>query len=113
MIKNFPCNSREELEREGNIIKGEDCINKVIAGRTRKEHYKDENDYICFQKKIYRELHPEKRQEEGRKRYEKIKHILLEKHLCGCGKYYTFEHKKRHEKSQKHQNYLQQLEAEK
>ena len=114
LIKNFPCNSREELEREeGNIIKGEDCINRVIAGRTRKEHYKDEKDYICFQKKIYRELHPEKRQDEGRKRYEKIKHILLEKHLCGCGKYYTFEHKKRHEKSQKHQNYLQQLEEEK
>ena len=114
LIKNFPCNSREELEREeGNIIKGEDCMNKVIAGRTRKEHYKDENDYICFQKKIYRELHPEKRQEEGRKRYEKMKHILSERHLCGCGKYYTFEHKKRHEKSQKHQNYLKALEEEK
>ena len=54
LIKNFPCSSKEELEREeGNVIRESDCINKKVAGRTRKEHYKDENDYICFQKKIY------------------------------------------------------------
>ena len=58
--------------------------------------------------KVYRELHPEKRQAEGKRRYEKIKEKLSEKHLCECGKLYTFGHKKRHEKSQKHQNYLKQ-----
>ena len=112
LIENYPCNSREELEaQEGKHQQKNNCINKVIAGRTRQERYRDENDYICFQKKIYRQLHPEKRQE-GRRRWEKVKHIILEKHLCSCGKYYTFGHKKRHEKSQYHQNYLKQLEKE-
>ena len=113
LIENYPCNSRAELEkREGEIQKQNDCINKKIAGRTVQEHYRDENEYICFQQKIYRELHPEKRQEEGRRRYAKIKHILSEKHLCGCGKHYTFQHKKRHEKCKHHQDWLQQQEQE-
>ena len=111
LIKNYPCNSLEELERqEGIHIKNTDCINKVIAGRTRQERYRDENEYICLQQKIYRELHPEKRKDEAKKRYEKVKQMALEKHLCDCGKYFTFGHKKRHEQSQYHQNYLKQLE---
>ena len=113
LIENYPCNSREELERkEGEYIRNTDCMNKIIAGRTRQERYKDENDYICFQKKIYRELHPEKRQEEGRRRYEKIKDRLFETRLCGCGKYFTVHHIRRHEKSQYHQNWLKQQEQE-
>ena len=90
LIENYPCNSREELEaQEGKHQQKNNCINKVIAGRTRQERYRDENDYICFQQKIYRQLHPEKRQEEGKRRWEKVKHILLEKHLCSCGKLYS------------------------
>ena len=109
LIENYPCKNREELERqEGIHIKANDCINKIIAGRTRQEYYQDENDYICFRQDIYRELHPEKRQEEGRRRWERVKHKMLEQHLCGCGKTYTYGHKKRHEKSQTHQNYLKQ-----
>ena len=107
LIKNYPCNSREELEREeGKHIKENDCINKIIAGRTIQEPYKEENEYICFQQQIYRELHPDKRQEEGRKRYEKKKAEFLEKKLCG--KCYTQCHRKRHEKTKKHQDWLNQ-----
>ena len=51
---------------------------------------------------------PRKRQQEGQRRWEKTKYIQLEKHLCGCGKYYTYCHKKRHETSQLHQNWLKQ-----
>ena len=32
--------------------------------------------------------------------------------LCDCCKYYTFQHKKKHEKSQQHQNYLKELSEE-
>ena len=109
LIENYPCNSKEELEaQEGKHQRDNKCINKVIAGRTVKEYKKDEYDYISFQQKVYRELHPEKRHAEGKRRYEKIKEKLSEKHLCECGKHYTFGHKKRHEKSQKHQNYINQ-----
>jgi len=38
----FPCNSREELDRrEGEVIRQIGTINTCIAGRTRKEYYKD------------------------------------------------------------------------
>ena len=66
--------------------------------------------FFIIQEKVYRELHPEQRKAEGKRRYEKIKHILSEKHLCGCGMEYTYQHKKRHEKSQKHQDWLKQQE---
>ena len=113
LIENYSCNSREELERqEGKHQKNNDCINKIIAGRTRQERYKEENEYICFQQKVYRELHPEKRQEESRRRYEKKKGEFLEKKLCGCGKAYTQCHKKRHEQTKKHQDWLKQQEQE-
>ena len=111
LIEKYPCNSKEELEaREGKHQQNNDCINKHIAGRTKHQRYIDEHEYIRFQQNIHRELYPEKRKEEGKKRYEKIKHILSEKHQCSCGLYYTIQHKKRHEQSQKHQNYLKQLE---
>jgi len=44
LIKEYPCNSKKELEREeGCIIKQnlDICVNKNIAGRTKKEHWCD------------------------------------------------------------------------
>jgi hypothetical protein len=42
LIKDFPCNNRQQLcIEEGNYIKANECVNKVIAGRTIKEHYHD------------------------------------------------------------------------
>ena len=109
LIENYPCNSREELERkEGEYIKNTKCVNKVIAGRTRQEYKKDEYDYKSYQEQVYRELHPEKRKEWAKASYKRRKDKLSQLHLCGCGKYYTYYHKKRHEKSQYHQNWLYQ-----
>lgn len=43
LVELFPCNSKIELEKqEGYYIKNNDCVNKMIAGRTQKE-YKEEN----------------------------------------------------------------------
>jgi hypothetical protein len=42
LIEEYPCNSKQELERrEGQIIKSFKCVNKYIAGRTQKEYYID------------------------------------------------------------------------
>ena len=68
LIENYPCNSREEREaQEGKHQQKNNCINKVIAGRTRKQHRRDEIDYVYFREKIYRELHPEKVKEWAKK----------------------------------------------
>ena len=107
LVENYPCNSKEELRRrEGYYIKNNDCINKCVPCRTPAEYYQDENEYCRFRNDLYKQLHKEEEQEYHRRRFQERKHILLEKHLCGCGKYYTFQHKKRHEKSQKHQDWL-------
>jgi hypothetical protein len=49
LIENFPCNNREELHaREGFHIQHNDCINKVVPGRSRKE-YREQNKEILSQ----------------------------------------------------------------
>ena len=41
LVEEFPCNSKSELEaREGYYIRNNNCINKNIPGRTRKENHK-------------------------------------------------------------------------
>lgn len=42
LLENFPCNSKEELNRkEGEYIRLLNCVNKCISGRTGKEYYQD------------------------------------------------------------------------
>ena len=45
--EDYPCYSKKELEkREGEIQKTNDCVNKVIAGRSSKERYEDNKEVI-------------------------------------------------------------------
>jgi len=47
LVQNFPCNSKEELEkREGEIIRQIAAINNRIAGRSQKDYQKDNTDKI-------------------------------------------------------------------
>jgi hypothetical protein len=47
LYENFPCNSKEELnKREGEIIREIGTLNKAIAGRTQKEYVEDNKDKI-------------------------------------------------------------------
>lgn len=55
LIEEYPCNNRMELTRkEGEHIRANDCVNKIIAGRTLKEYYIDNKDKIKQQEKKYR-----------------------------------------------------------
>ena len=46
-VEDDPCNSRKELEaREGKYQRDNSCVNKVMVGRTHKEHYEDNKDKI-------------------------------------------------------------------
>jgi len=55
LIEDFPCNSKKELNRrEGQHIRNtENCINKCIPGRTRKEYYTDNKDKLLDRAKEY------------------------------------------------------------
>ena len=127
-IEHFPCESKSELlKREGHYIRNTDCVNKIVSGRTGKEYRKDNeekcrqnkqnywndnHEYLLYQKQIYRQLNPDVIKRNSKEYWQKKKDILLEKKQCGCGKSFSFQHKRRHEKSQYHQNWLKQQEPE-
>ena len=73
-----------------------------------KEHYYDNWEYKQQQKKVYKDLNKDKIKQISKDYWERKREELLEKKICECGKIYTMQHKKRHEKSQTHQNYLKQ-----
>ena len=56
LIELFPCGSKDELTaRERFHIESTDCVNKVIAGRTRKEWCETNADTLREYQKVYRE----------------------------------------------------------
>ena len=96
LIENFPCNSKEELEREERkYIETMDCINKVIPTRTHKEYlvkYNEENkEQIKEYHKEYCENNKERIKIQKKENYEKNKDKILLNHSqrincdnCGC-----------------------------
>ena len=86
LIKLYPCNTKPELNlEEGKIIKQFrndklNIVNKYVAGRTDAAYYQDNND--------------------------KIKEKQNQKNMCLCGGKYTCANKLVHEKTKKHQNYI-------
>ncbi len=77
LIEKYPCNDRMELTaRERYYIENNECVNKVIPGRTDKEYYEDNKEKI----KEYNEANKEKIAIRDKKYYEANKEkILLKK----------------------------------
>ena len=54
LVEEYPCETKEQLNRkEGEYIRNHKCINKLIAGRTKKEYYVEHHDKILECKKQY------------------------------------------------------------
>ena len=95
LVENYRCMNRKQLESiEGIYIKYNDCINKIVVGRTKKEI-----------NKAYRENNKNKIKEYKKDYYQKNKYKLKEKFNCECGGRYTYEHKLQHFKTNKHIKY--------
>lgn len=110
------------LQYEGeHIRKNNNCVNKKIAGRTKKEYFEDNIEILREKKRQYAKDHKEEIKKKGeiyrnnnneeikkRKKiyYEKNKEKFLEKMECECGGRYDHMTKKRHLRSKKHTNYL-------
>ena len=79
LVQNFPCNSKEELEkREGEVIREIGTINKRIAGRTKREYYEDNVENLKEKHKEYREGNAEKLKEYKKEHYENNKDKIKE-----------------------------------
>ena len=88
LVENYSCNNRKELEtREKWYIENNECINKNIPLRTRKEYRQDNKEKIKEYSKQYRESNIEKIKEK----------ITCD--ICGdiVGKHYI----KRHQRGKK------------
>jgi len=128
LLELFPCNSKLELiKREGELIRlhKNDVVNKVVAGRTKKEYRQDNKEVICEKAKEYhrankeqilekgkeyREANKEKIIERKKKYHQANKEVISEKRkvkfTCECGTESTKNHKLRHERSIKHIEYI-------
>ena len=85
LIENFVCESKDQLRaREGYHIQSIKCVNKCIAGQTKKEY----DDSRVDEKKLY---------DQNRRQ---------ETFICVCGVSYTCQNKARHLKSIKHQKFV-------
>ena len=91
LVELYPCESREELEsREGYYIRNNDCVNKYIPGRTRKEYRIDNKDK-------FKEYYINNKDEINTKR--KVQNE------CPCGGRYTLTNKSQHSKTKIHIKY--------
>jgi len=113
LLELFPCDTKEELHaRERHYMETIECLNIQIVGRTIEEWKVDNKDKFKGYGKTYYSKHKETVKDKALEYYEKNKEKIKEKRheplLCICGTYYTYCHRLRHEKSIKHQLFLNQ-----
>ena len=59
-VEDYPCNNKQELlKREGYYIQNTECVNKKVAGRSRKQYYEDNKEHCLQKQKDYRQNHKE------------------------------------------------------
>lgn len=111
LIENYPCNSKEELnKREGQHIRKNNCVNRIIPGRAIQEWRAENKQYLHNMNKKWKEDNKESHTKQRKEYYENNKEQILnkrkEKTECECGGVYTGSHRVRHEKSKRHQLYV-------
>lgn len=108
LVENYPCNTKEELlAREGHYIRKDECLNKRVAGRDKKQRYVENKQYYYEKDKTYRINNPEKISEKKHRYWLKHRDRFLSKYECECGSVLSLCHKSKHLKTNKHQQYLQ------
>jgi hypothetical protein len=81
LVENCPCNSKEELlQREGYYIRNNNCVNKFIPDRTRKEYLETNKEKLKEYHKKYDETNKERIAERKKNYSETNKEKLKEYH---------------------------------
>ena len=131
LLENVNVNSKDELkQREAFYIKNNKCVNKMMPGRTTKQYYEENKEYLDNKQKEYKEKNKEtikkyqeeyrnnlenkERKKETNKLYrEENKEAIEERKkkpfLCECGCTIQWNEKARHRKTQKHIKLMEQL----
>ena len=99
LIEKYPCENRHQLSmREGFYIQNTNCVNKQTAGRTKAEYKAQFRDWYL---KMKDERYYNNREESLQKQAETTE--------CGCGSTLRKSDLQRHYRTNKHQQYLQNL----
>ena len=103
-IAKNPCENLEQLRKaEGFYQKKYDCVNLLIAGRTKKEYRQDNKQRIKGRDSKYRQKNKEKISKQRKEYRQKNKEKINEKHIClCCGGRYTTQNWGEHAKTKKH-----------
>jgi len=110
------CKSKDELAQlEGKYIRNLDCVNRCVAGQTRKQYckqyYEAKKDEIIENHKQYNEVNREKILEYQKQYHEVNKMKLSESRnqicKCECGSKYTHCNKAQHFKTSKHCQFIE------
>jgi len=98
LVEKYPCKCREELnKREGEIMREtKRCVNRCIAGRTRKQYRDEHKKQAILRSKRYQE-----------KNKEKIEKRRSQKLICDCGGKFRRDYKPKHERTKLHQKYIE------
>lgn len=94
LVENYPCQNKDELlARERHWIENTpNCVNKIIPGRTNAEYYQDNKDELLTRAREYYLANAQRKNQQ---------------YVCSCGGKYTAIHKTLHEKTQRHQKYIE------
>jgi hypothetical protein len=121
LVEEFPCENKQQLHaREAYYIRNNECVNKVMPNRSRKEYYQENKERISETRKKYYQDNKEHLSETKKKYYQDNKEHLSEtrkeyykkyikqkeKITCMCGSEYIYTSKSRHEKTKRHQSYI-------
>jgi hypothetical protein len=107
LLEDYPCETKADLlKRERVFIEGNECINYIIPGRTKKEYKQDNKEKIKEQSKQYKQDNKEKIKETNKQYKQDNKEKIKEQFDCQCGIKYTYNNKTTHNKTKKHQSYL-------
>ena len=106
---NYACKKYAAEQRK---IKKEEQIKYNELHKEEIEQKKENKEQVRKEKNIekcktWRENNLEKCREVNRTYYENNKEKLNEHHMCECGKSYTLHNKIRHQRSNRHQKYLE------
>ena len=118
LIEMFPCANKIELQgREGQLIRTMDCVNKIIAGRTRTEYREDNRTELNQSQRQYNQTHKEEIKQYNKDHKEEIKQYLKQYkqthksiRKCSCGVEYNdgrTDNRNRHYSSQHHIKFVQ------
>jgi len=129
LLEEFPCANKMELDRrEGFYIREnrDICVNCFVAGRTIKEYYEDNKDKIKKREAQYRNDNKEKISKRMTLYYQNNKEKLVQysknnreqihlrhkqKITCECGSIIRIYGKPRHDKTNKHKQWVENNET--